>query len=176
VEGYVTGGVQSKLFKVGIHPKFASEDEFTAIRLERLAALPIDALGLNVARYAKVVDDDELVALLSSLGDLSSPSHMAVRLVDVSTRVRRAGGDKGDPMNADDLLLVLLVLVARARPARVYSLVKYVETFHALVSNAHKGEEGFALANFSGAVHYARGDACGAIIENASTARLEDTR
>ena len=97
-------------------------------------------------------------------------------LVDVSTRIRQAGGDEDDPMNADDLLLVLLALVARAKPERAYSLVRYVETFHALVSNAHKGEEGFALANFSGAVRYARGDACGAIIEKSSTARLEHTQ
>ena len=176
VEGYVTGGVQRKLFKVGIHPKFAREDEFTAIRLEQLASLPIDALGLEVERYAKVVDDEDIIASLSSLGDLSSPSHMATRLVDVSTRIRQAGGDEDDPMNADDLLLVLLALVARAKPERAYSLVRYVETFHALVSNAHKGEEGFALANFSGAVRYARGDACGAIIEKSSTARLEHTQ
>lgn len=58
----------------------------------------------------------------------------------------------------DDLLSLLVVLVARARPARAVSLAAYMDGFHALVGAGHKGELGFALANFLGAVQYVRSE------------------
>ena len=58
----------------------------------------------------------------------------------------------------DDLLSLLVVLVARARPTRAVSLAAYMDGFHALVGAGHKGELGFALANFLGAVQYVRSE------------------
>ena len=60
--------------------------------------------------------------------------------------------------STDDLLSLLVVLVAKARPKRAVSLAAYMDAFHALVGSAHKGELGFALANFLGAIQYIRSE------------------
>jgi hypothetical protein len=167
VECYVVGGLQDKLLREGVSTVFAEEDEETARILERVAHLPLQALGLD-ARCAHVVNDTCIRSMLESLRELSCPIHMASQ---ISECVRLAQRDaRGVQMGADDLLSLLVVLVAAVRPTQVYSLVLYIETFHSLISNARKGEQGFALANFCGAVRFARSDAMLKILEEHGSA------
>ena len=65
----------------------------------------------------------------------------------------------------DDLLSLLVLLVAKARPRHAVSLAEYVDGFHALVGGGHEGELGFALANFLGAIQYIRSDAMLEVLE-----------
>lgn len=75
--------------------------------------------------------------------------------------------DEDEPASipsTDDLLSLLVVLVAKARPTRAVSLAAYMDAFHALVGTAHKGELGFALANFLGAIQYIRSEQMGELL------------
>ena len=65
----------------------------------------------------------------------------------------------------DDLLSLLVLLVAKARPRHAVSLAEYVDGFHTLVGGGHEGELGFALANFLGAIQYIRSDAMLEVLE-----------
>jgi len=156
VEGYVMGGLQKKLLNGGVGALYAEEDAFTARRFERIKALPVEALGLHASCEDAITPT--LIACIETLPQLSCPTHMAHRVADVARRVGSAA------TSADDLLAIFLVLIARASLPRAFSLVKYIETFHALISNAHKGEKGFTLANFSSAVHYARSEHVNALL------------
>ena len=87
------------------------------------------------------------------------------------------GGDETDDEDepasvpgTDNLLSLLVVLVARARPARAVSLAAYMAAFRALIGTAHKGELGFALANFLGAVQYIRSEPMAALLRCAARA------
>mmetsp|Transcript_2494 Transcript_2494/g.9147 ORF Transcript_2494/g.9147 Transcript_2494/m.9147 type:complete len:487 (-) Transcript_2494:1233-2693(-) len=150
VEGYVMGGLQTKLLNNGVSVLYAEEDAFTLQRFERIKVLPIEALGLDASSENAL--SASLIASVATIPTLSCPTHMASRVAEIA---RNAGAAA---TSADDLLIVFVVLIARASLSQAFSLVKYIETFHALISNAHKGEQGFSLANFSGAVHYARGE------------------
>ena len=150
IEGYVMGGLQTKVFNNGVSALYAEEDAFTAARFERIKALPIEALGLDASSENAL--NASLIASVETIPTLSCPAHMASRVAEIA---RDAGAAV---KSADDLLIVFVILIARASLSGAFSLVKYIETFHALISNAHKGEQGFSFANFSGAVHYARGD------------------
>lgn len=158
VEGYVMGTIQRKILDEGICPTFRDEEALVARRFEELAPLSIDALGLDTARYGNVVSDNELIDSIATMSGLSCPAHVAIRMASVTSRALRLGGSDDEPMSADDLLLVLVALIARAKTPQILSLVKYVETFHALLSNAHKGEQGFALTHFVAAVHFAKSE------------------
>ena len=74
------------------------------------------------------------------------------------TRARELCSTADHPLDADDELLVLLVLLARADLERPHSIATYVETFLGLASDARKGESGFAAATLCGAARYARSD------------------
>ena len=159
VEGYVSGGVKRKLLREGVFPAYADEDARERERLRRIAALPIDALGLRVARHGAIFDDDACARSMASLEDATCPAHAARLLVDVLTRARELCSTTDHPLDADDELLVLLVLLARADLERPHSIATYVETFLGLASDARKGEGGFAAATLCGAARYARSDA-----------------
>lgn len=152
------GTIQRKILDEGICPTFRDEEALVARRFEELAPLSIDALGLDTARYGNVVSDNELIDSIATMSGLSCPAHVAIRMASVTSRALRLGGSDDEPMSADDLLLVLVALIARAKTPQIFSLVKYVETFHALLSNAHKGEQGFALTHFVAAVHFAKSE------------------
>ena len=158
VEGYVSGGVKRKLLREGVFPAYADEDARERERLRRIAALPIDVLGLRVARHGAIVDDDACARSMASLEDATCPAHAARLLVDVLTRARELCSTADHPLDADDELLVLLVLLARADLERPHSIATYVETFLGLASDARKGESGFAAATLCGAARYARSD------------------
>lgn len=173
VEGYVMGALQRRILENGIFPMFADDDAFVARRFDELATLPIEALGLDAERYGKIVEDAGLIELIASVSDLSCPAHVASRAAMATTHALRAGAADHEPMNADDLLFVLVAVIARAKIPRPASLAAYVETFHALLSNAHKGERGFALAHLAAAVRFAGGDEAGHILRRAARTRRD---
>lgn len=168
VEGYVMGALQRRILEDGIFPMFVDEDAFVSRRFDELASLPIEALGLDAVRYGKLIEDAGLIELIASMSDLSCPAHVASRAAIATTHVLNAGGTDGEPMNADDLLFVLVAVIARAKIARPASLVAYIETFHALLSNAHKRERGFAVAHLTAAVRFAGGDEAGDLLRQRS--------
>jgi len=165
VEGYVSGGVRETLLRDGVFPVYADEDARTRARLRRIATLPLDALGLHAERHGAIVHDDACARSMASLEDATCPAHVARLLVDVLSRAREVASTTDHPLDADDELVVLLVLLARADLERPHSLAMYVDTFLGLVSSARKGEGGFAAATLRGATRYARSDAMRDILD-----------
>jgi len=165
VEGYVSGGVRETLLREGVFPVYADEDARARARLRRIATLPLDALGLHVERHGAIVHDDACARSMASLEDATCPAHVARLLVDVLSRAREVSSTTDHPLDADDELVVLLVLLARADLERPHSLAMYVDTFLGLVSSARKGEGGFAAATLCGATRYARSDAMRDILD-----------
>ena len=157
VEGYVSGGVKRKLLREGVFPAYADEDARERERLRRIAALPIGVLGLRVARHGAIVDDDACARSMASLEDATCPAHAARLLVDVLTRARELCSTADHPLDADDELLVLLVLLAReissvrTRSRRTSRRFSDSRPTPARVS-------GFAAATLCGAARYARSD------------------
>ena len=162
VEGYVLGGLQQKLLARGVAPIFAEDDEATRQRLELVAALPLEAFGLD-EKCEPIVGDEELIHTIQTLHELTSPAHMAHQ---ISVVVRRVQSASEGIIGADELLSIFVVAIARAQPKMAHSIDKYIDTFHSLLSQAHKGEGGFAMANFSGALRYATSDAVTKILED----------
>jgi len=162
VEGYVLGGLQQKLLAHGVAPIFAEDDEATRQRLELVAALPLEAFGLD-EKCEPIVGDEELIHTIQTLHELTSPAHMAHQ---ISVVVRRVQSASEGIIGADELLSIFVVAIARAQPKMAHSIDKYIDTFHSLLSQAHKGEGGFAMANFSGALRYATSDAVTKILED----------
>jgi hypothetical protein len=161
VEGYVLGGLQQKLLARGVTHIFAEDDEATRQRLELVAALPLEVFGLD-EKCEPIVGDEELIHAIKTLHELSCPAHMAHQ---ISVVVRRVQSASEGIIGADELLSIFVVAIARAQPKMAHSLDKYIDTFHSLLSQAHKGEGGFAMANFSGALRYATSDAVTKILE-----------
>lgn len=162
VEGYVLGGLQQKLLARGVAPIFAEDDEATRQRLELVAALPLEVFGLD-EKCEPIVGDEELIHTIKTLHELTSPAHMAQQ---ISVVVRRVQSASEGIIGADELLSIFVVAIARAQPKMAHSIDKYIDTFHSLLSQAHKGEGGFAMANFSGALRYATSDAVTKILED----------
>jgi hypothetical protein len=162
VEGYVLGGLQQKLLARGVAPIFAKDDEATRQRLELVAALPLEVFGLD-EKCEPIVGDEELIHTIKTLHELTSPAHMAHQ---ISVVVRRVQSASEGIIGADELLSIFVVAIARAQPKMAHSIDKYIDTFHSLLSQAHKGEGGFAMANFSGALRYATSDAVTKILED----------
>ena len=68
------------------------------------------------------------------------------------------GGAPCDPPAADDVLSLLLALLARARLPGLVPLCVYCDTFLCMTeSSSHKGELGYALANLPAATEHVRG-------------------
>lgn len=162
VEGYVLGGLQQKLLARGVAPIFAKDDEATRRRLELVAALPLEVFGLD-EKCEPILGDEELIHTIKTLHELTSPAHMAHQISVVARRVQSASEGI---ISADELLSIFVVTIARAQPKMAHSIDKYIDTFHSLLSQAHKGEGGFAMANFSGALRYATSDAVTKILED----------
>ena len=171
VEGYVLGGLQQKLLSRGVAPIFAKDDEATRQRLELVAALPLEVFGLD-EKCEPIVGDEELIRTIKTLHELTSPAHMAHQ---ISVVIRRVQSASEGIIGADELLSIFVVAIARAQPKMAHSIDKYIETFHSLLSQAHKGEGGFAMANFSGALRYATSDAVTKILEDNGGAVVDTT-
>lgn len=185
VEGYVTGGIQGKVFH-GVKETYASDDAEAERALAAIESLPPGALGLHPSHLNAV--DSFAVGTIRGLANASCPRHMATAVCDVvrhlaanCARLRSwreeeersgaslgAGAANGDDVadgdepapapSTDDLLSLLVVLVAKARLRHPVSLAMYMDSFHALIGSQHVGEIGYALANFYGAVQYARSE------------------
>ena len=184
VEGYVTGGIQGKVFH-GVKETYASDDAEAERALAAIESLPPGALGLHPSHLNAV--DSFAVGTIRGLANASCPRHMATAVCDVvrhlaanCARLRSwreeeersgaslgagaswddvADGDEPAPApSTDDLLSLLVVLVAKARLRHPVSLAMYMDSFHALIGSQHVGEIGYALANFYGAVQYARSE------------------
>ena len=185
VEGYVAGGIQGKVFH-GVLATYASDDAEAERALAAIESLPPGALGLHPSHLNAV--DSFAVGTIRGLANASCPRHMASAVCDVvrhlaanCARLRSwreeeersgaslgagvangddvADGDEPAPApSTDDLLSLLVVLVAKARLRHPVSLAMYMDSFHALIGSQHVGEIGYALANFYGAVQYARSE------------------
>ena len=184
VEGYVTGGIQGKVFH-GVRATYASDDAEAERALAAIESLPPGALGLHPSHLNAL--DSFAVGTIRGLANMSCPRHMASAVCDVvrhlaancarlrswreeeersgaslgagASRDDVADGDEPAPApSTDDLLSLLVVLVAKARLRHPVSLAMYMDSFHALIGSQHVGEIGYALANFYGAVQYARSE------------------
>ena len=176
VEGYVMGGIQAKVFH-GVLNTYAADDAEAARALRAIESLPPNALGLHPSHLHAV--DSFATGTIRGLTKMSCPKHMATAICDVVRHLaancarlkswREEGAEGGadtavgtdEPAPApgtDDLLSLLVVLLAKCGLASPVSLAMYADSFHVLLGSQHSGEIGYALANFYGAVQYARSE------------------
>jgi len=161
-----------------VHPKLSAgmqglcerADEAMGEALERLQRLPPHLLGVR-SEWAQAALEPELLRRFRQLPLLTTPHQQCccVRdtlkaLVDNVQALRPPPGAQGEaqpppmPMPcADDVLSLMVLLLARARVRNLVAACVYMDTFLCMTeATSHKGELGYALANFLAACEYAR--------------------
>ena len=179
VEGLVLSGVHDTLMPAVTRLCERADDAMNDV-LARLARVPPQLLGVP-RQWAHIATDAEATRRLRALPGATCPSIKVAcirdtlrRLADAVSAVNQAEAEEsaaaaasssseshhslgGLPLAADDMLSIMVVLLARSRVRCLVAEAVYCDTFLCMTeATSHKGELGFALTTFMAACEYVR--------------------
>ena len=159
VETLVLSGVHDTLMPA-VRRLCERADDAMNDAMQRLARVPPQLLGVR-REWVPVATDPEAVRRLRSLQACTSPHAKVCCLRDTMRRLADAvqGGptDASAAPAADDMLSLMVVLLARSRMRCLVAEAVYCDTFLCMTeATSHKGELGYALATFMATCEYVR--------------------
>jgi hypothetical protein len=159
VETLVLSGVHDTLMPA-VRRLCERADDTMNDAMQRLARVPPQLLGVR-REWVPLATDPEAVRRLRALQACTSPHAKVCCLRDSMRRLADAvQGGPADPSAApaaDDMLSLMVVLLARSRMRSLVAEAVYCDTFLCMTeATSHKGELGYALATFMATCEYVR--------------------
>lgn len=166
VETLVLSGVHDTLMPA-VRRLCERADDAMNDAMQRLGRVPPQLLGVR-RDWVAVATDPEAVRRLRALQTCTSPHAKVCCLRDTMRRLADAvqgapaAGQQGSSASsaapaADDMLSLMVVLLARSRMRCLVAEAVYCDTFLCMTeATSHKGELGYALATFMATCEYVR--------------------
>nr|XP_022339980.1 ankyrin repeat domain-containing protein 27-like isoform X2 [Crassostrea virginica] len=165
VENYIMGAVHKKVFSV-IKEAFEEDDKLLFTKCKQLHNVTAQQLGVNKKiacplpqAVVELANLDRLQTPLEKLYCLKSTIDNASQTIQKHLEENRApsvstAAEEGYCLTSDDLIPILVTVIAQAQCRYFASNLQYIESFHWASEANDRGNLSYCLVTFKAAVEY----------------------